>query len=432
MRRPFVLLHRYLGLTIAVFLILSGLTGAVISWDHELDELLNPHLLKTTSRGELIPTTQLVETIESEYPDVQVTYFENGAEPGHAVYFWADPRLNPDTGELFDPGFNQVYMDGVTGEILGTREWGAFWPISRETFVSFLYEFHFSLHIPEFWGTDHWGLWLLGVIALIWTFDSFVGFYLTLPKRRQREANPPGADQDAGETRSTSWLKRWQPAWMIRWHSGSTRLNFDLHRALGLWTWGLLFIIAFTAFSLNLYREVFYPVMSLVSDVTPTPIDERDPTPHNAPVDPALSFSEVMTIARQEADQRGWEKPIGSMWHARDFGVYRAEFYLPEEGHGAGGVGHNALYFDSQDGRLLGDFKPWQGTAADIFVQAQFPLHSGRILGLPGRILISIMGLIVASLSITGIVIWARRLRARTASATRRQELQREGQVLTT
>jgi uncharacterized iron-regulated membrane protein len=64
---------------------------------------------------------------------------------------------------------------------------------------------------------------------------------------------------------------------------------------------------------------------------------------------------------------------------------------------------------------LLGDRQPWKGTAADLFVQAQFPLHSGRILGLPGRILISAMGLVVAILSVTGVVIWARKRRARLA-----------------
>jgi uncharacterized iron-regulated membrane protein len=126
-----------------------------------------------------------------------------------------------------------------------------------------------------------------------------------------------------------------------------------------------------------------------------------------------LTFKDVMAAAQTEADQRGWDKPIGSMWYAREFGVYRAEFYSPDEGHGAGGVGHKALFFDSLDGRLLGDWQPWHGTAADIFVQAQFPLHSGRILGLPGRILISIMGIVVAALSITGVVIWRRKSRAR-------------------
>lgn len=402
-RRALTLLHRYLGLTMAGFLVVSGLTGAVISWDHELDEWLNPHLLKATGEGSALASTTLVANIEAAFPEVQVTYFENAAETGGSQYFLVEPRVDPATQELFEPGFNQVYMDPISGQILGTREWGAFWPVSRETFVSFLYEFHYSLHIPEFWGTDHWGLWLLGAIALIWTIDCFIGFYLTLPRRR--------AVND--KARSRSYWQRWKPAWGLRWRGGATRLNFDIHQAFGLWAWIILFTIAFTAFSLNLYREIFFPVMSMVSDVTPTPIDARTPTPHNAPITPRVTFADVMTAARAEADQRGWRKPIGSMWYAREYGVYRAEFYSPDEGHGSGGVGHKALFFDSQDGRLLGDWQPWQGTAADIFVQAQFPLHSGRILGMPGRILVSVMGIVVAALSITGVVIWWRKLRAR-------------------
>ena len=44
MRAILVVLHRWFGLFIAGFLIIAGLTGALISWDHELDEWLNPHL----------------------------------------------------------------------------------------------------------------------------------------------------------------------------------------------------------------------------------------------------------------------------------------------------------------------------------------------------------------------------------------------------
>ncbi|WP_370551375.1 PepSY domain-containing protein [Glaciimonas sp. PAMC28666] len=40
-------------------------------------------------------------------------------------------------------------------------------------------------------------------------------------------------------------------------------------------------------------------------------------------------------------------------------------------------------------------------------------MHSGRIFGLTGRILISIMGVIVAMLSATGLLIWFRKRRAR-------------------
>jgi uncharacterized iron-regulated membrane protein len=52
-------------------------------------------------------------------------------------------------------------------------------------------------------------------------------------------------------------------------------------------------------------------------------------------------------------------------------------------------------------------------------MQAQFPLHSGRILGLPGRILVSFMGVMVALLSATGLVIWFKKLKARRSAAQR-------------
>ncbi|RFC31659.1 MAG: PepSY-associated TM region [Candidatus Nitrotoga sp. SPKER] len=107
------------------------------------------------------------------------------------------------------------------------------------------------------------------------------------------------------------------------------------------------------------------------------------------------------------------------MFYSQNFGVYGVQFYRPEDGHGAGSVGHKRLYYDGQDGRYLGDRQPWTGTAADIFVQAQFPLHSGRILGLPGCILISIMGVVVAMLSVTGVVIWWRKRKARVLALSR-------------
>lgn len=275
------------------------------------------------------------------------------------------------------------------------------------------------------WGIDRWGIWLLGIIAIIWTLDCFVGAYLTLParKRSQSKADDRQASDDAlaDDTVivSKSFWQRWRPAWKIRTGSGPYKLNFDLHRAVSLWTWGILFIVAFTAFSLNLFREVFHPVMNTFSQVTPTPFDQRERTPKHEPVTPALGFAEVIAIARANAQTRGWEEPAGSVFYAQNFGIYGVQFFHPEADHGVGGVGHKRLYYDAIDGRYLGDRQPWKGTAADIFIQAQFPLHSGRILGLPGRILISVMGLVVAMLSVTGVYIWWKKRAARSKQSVR-------------
>ena len=41
---------------------------------------------------------------------------------------------------------------------------------------------------------------------------------------------------------------------------------------------------------------------------------------------------------------------------------------------------------------------------------------------MPGRILIAVLGLAIAVLSVTGVVIWWRKLRARRATASKRNE----------
>lgn len=422
MRRVFGLLHRWAGLLTAAFLFVTGLTGAVISWDHELDEWLNPHLTDARTTGPARDALGLAREVEQRYPNVQVTYVPLVAEPGHSLALGVDPRVNSATGTMYEPGFNQVFVDPASGAELGKREWGAVWPVTTENLVSFLYVLHYSLHLPEMWGIDHWGLWLLGGIALIWTLDCFIGFYLTLPQRKRAQQAARAADDIAGDApvaASRTYWQRWKPAWLVRWKAGATKVNFDLHRAFSLWTWLLLFIIAFTAFSLNLYREVFFPVMSLVSNVTPSPFDVRTPADHDKPIKPALDFGDTLRTAQSEAVRRGWSEPAGDIFYSREFGIYGVSFFHPEDGHGAGGVGHRRLYLDGQNGAILGERQPWKGTAADIFVQAQFPLHSGRILGLPGRILISTMGLIIAMLSVTGVIIWLKKRKARALSESR-------------
>ena len=402
MRPVFVLIHRYVGLLMVPFLIVTGLTGAIISWDHELDDLLNPHLMKAPGRGPAISSLQLARDIEARDPRVRVGFIPLATEPGESLPFGVQPRVDPATGKLFSPGYNQLFIDPATGAELGRREWGATWPITRENIVSFLYVLHFSLHLPESMGSDRWGIRLLGVIAILWTIDCFTGVYLTFPAHRKgsHPARP-------------SWWQRWKPSWRIRPHAGTYKLHYDLHRASSLWVWGLLFVLAFTAFSLNLYREVFYPMMSSFSQVTPTPFDTRIPTGPLHPIEPRVGFAEIVEQARSEARRRHWDEPPGSIFYAAEFGVYGVQFFHPGGDHGAAGVGPARLFFDGQDGRLIGERLPWKGTVADFFVQAQFPLHSGRILGLPGRIAISLMGVVVAMLSVTGTYVWWRKRRGR-------------------
>lgn len=409
MRAAFTIVHRWAGLFIAVFLFIAGLTGAVISWDHELDEWLNPHLYDAKAAGTPLPPLELVRRVEAADPRIRVTYFPLSFEKGHNADLFVEPRIDPVTGSLYPVDYNQVFIDPASGEVAGKRFWGAI-SLRSEDILPFLYKLHYSMHIPDFWGIDTWGLWFMGLVGIVWMFDCLVGFYLTLPARAGPGAGEPGqAVAGAGGPSRRTWWQRWKPAWTIKRGAGSYRRHLDLHRAFGLWLWAALFILAFTSISMNLNDEVVRPILGRISTLTPDAFDDRAPTAPGKPIEPKVTFPQAIEIARAEARRRGWEEPAGSAFYGLQHGLYAVSFFHPGDDHGSGGMGVKTLIVDGLSGAIQGARVPWEGTAADIFMQFQFPLHSGRIAGIPGRVFLSFMGLVVALLSATGIMIWLKK-----------------------
>lgn len=401
MRPILVLLHRWCGLFIALFLFIAGLTGAVISWDHELDEWLNPHLFDARSEGVAQEPLQLADALEARDPRLQVSFMSLALEPGHALNVFVDPRIDERTGKAYELGFNQLGVDPVSGEIQGQREWGAI-SLSRENLLPFLYKLHYSLHIPDGFGIEL-GVLFFGLVAMVWCLDCLVALWLSFPNRRS-----------------------WRKSFAFRWRQGGYKLNFDLHRSGGVWLWLLLLTLAVTSVSMNLQNQVVRPLVEVFSPLTPSPFASRTPVTLDQQIEPQIDRRKAIAIAAAEARRLGWEAPPGGLFHSAEFGVYGVGFYALGEDHGDAGLGNPWIYVDSRSGELAGAHVPGSGSAGDIFLQAQFPLHSGRIIGLPGRILVSLLGLVVAGLSVTGVVIWAKKRRSRQLSEQR----QRDGQAL--
>jgi len=386
MRGVLVTLHRWLGLGVAGFLFLAGLTGAIISWDHEIDAWLNPTLFEAPSAAQARAPLALAAQAERADPRLQVTFLPLSIEPGHSLLLGVEPRPDPRTGKAAELDFNQLAVDPASGEPLGRRFWGQ--PsLMRENLLPFLYKLHYSLTLPLVSGVDV-GVLLMGVVGMAWAIDCLVALWISFPR-----------------------LASWRKSFAFRWREGGYRLTFDLHRSGGVWMWLLLLTLAVTSVSMNLSREVVRPLVSLVSPLSEDPFSSRTPRGFDRPAAPAISREQVLTLAIAEARARGWTAPAGGIFYSPLYDVYGVGFYRPGEDHGDGGLGNPWLYFDGRTGAPAGALTPGQGSAGDIFLAAQFPLHSGRILGLPGRILVSLLGLAVATLSATGVVIWARKRR---------------------
>lgn len=367
-RALLVRLHRYVGLTIAGFLVVTGLTGAVIAFEKEVDGWLNPAMMRVAPDRPALSLNELVARIERARPDLSVATIELPEAAGRSVRtFVTAPDGTP-------AAVNELFADPATGTVLGTRLWGDI-RLDRQHIVPLLYAIHQDLHLP-----GEWGRWLLGGVALAWVFDCFVGFALTLPLGRP-------------------FLRKWAPSWRIKRKAGSWRTIFDWHRASGLWLWPALLVVAVTSVSLNLYQEVFSPLLTRVLPVEwPMPGKQRL-------TGTWTGFDAAVACAQGEARRMGRDAPVRQVVRLDAKGMYRVKLRHVD----TVGAGPLIVHVAGDGCRPIAVAGAGTGASGNKVIDLMFPLHSGDAGGLAGRILICLTGLTVAGLSITGIWIWLRK-----------------------
>lgn len=390
MRSFLVLLHRYIGLATAVFLLLAGITGSLLAFNHELDEWLNPEFYAASAAGERLPPGELVDAVQSVHPKLQVWYMEYPNETGHTALLAAVPRNDPATGKPFKERNEVFYLDPVSGEQKGLRYWGECC-FQRENFVPFILEFHYNLTLP-----GNWGLLLMGLVAIAWVIDCFVALWLTLP-------------------RGKLFWKKWSSAWKIK-GGHAYRLNFDLHRAGGLWLWLLLLPIAVSSVAMNLPSQAFKPVVSLFSPIEPSVYETRGRMPAEELGITRLSYQQAYERAQEEGKRLGLTAAIGELYYSFEYNFYGAGFGQ----HDTEAHGKSWLFFHGTDGRLLGQEIAGEGTLGERFYRLQLPIHGGRIIGFSGQVMIAVLGVLIAGLSGTGVYIWWRKWQARRSGKARR------------
>lgn len=385
MRPILTLLHRWFGLFIALFLFVAGLTGAIIAWDHELDAWIAPEFYHAQeSLGEAKTPLVLAREFEEKNPELMVTFIPLTLDTGDAMSAMIAPRKTSEQTPAELP-YNQIALNPYTGEVQAKRLWGEI-SLARENLLPFIYKLHYTLHLPDMSGLEI-GLLLMGIVGIVWMLDCFIALSISFPSRAQ-----------------------WRKSFAFRWRSNSHKITFDLHRSGGVWVWLLLLMMAITSISMNLEQQVVRPVVGLFSTLTPSPFELKKPAPFSEPI---FNREAIVDLASAQAKTQSISAPLGGIFYSSMMDIYGVGFFAPGMGHGDLGLGNPWLYFDGKTGAYLGGKIPGQGTAGDIFMQTQFPLHSGRIIGITGRIMVTVLGLLIAMLSVTGVIIWARKRKSR-------------------
>lgn len=387
-RTTLVLFHRWVGLAMAGFLVIAALTGSLLVWYEELDAAINPQLFRVAPPG---PDAQPLDVLTLRELTVQQTgddlfYFSlKPPRPGHAIVFRLD-----------QPNRQEIFVDPYTGRILGRRIWGDLGQ-GVTNLMPFIYRLHDSLALGVF------GSYLLGVIALLWTIDCFVGACLTFPA-----------------TRENFW-QRWGKAWRVRMNGGTHKVSFDLHRAGGLWVWPLLFVLAWSSVAFNL-AEVYNPVMNTLFERQRESMQwaQRESNPH-----PALDWWQARSAGRrlmaEQAQKHGF-KILSEDWIAHQpalklyFYDVRSSLDVSDDEHKS----ETRLYFDADTAELLYVHLPTGVASGDTIRSWITSLHRTALWGVPFKMLMTTVGLGVVMLSVTGVVIWLRKRDAKLRAQTKR------------
>ncbi|MET4580181.1 PepSY-associated TM helix domain-containing protein [Ottowia thiooxydans] len=404
-------LHRWFGLSMAGFLFLAGLSGAFLAWYEELDAWLSPALLKAqpvTGHEHVLAPLVLRAQVERAYPDKLVNHIPLSQPAGRSAVFYVVARPGqPGTPEA---PVLQVLVHPYTGQVLGERVLGEI-GFDPKHVMPFIYRLHHSLAL----GTA--GIILLGAMAILWTVDCFLGFWLTLPAPRRRlESAVPG------QLTGKPWLVKWKHSWSIRWHNGAYKRNFDLHRAGGLWIWPMLVVLAWSSVAFNL-SPVYYSTMK--SAGLPFQGTAKSLQASGVPqFEPGLDWSQALKTGRELMSAQAL---------ARDFKTEREDllyydvrkatfsYYVRSSLDVREKVGRTHVVFDAHTGALRSTWIPTGAAAGDTLTSWITALHIAGMWGQPFQIFVTLMGVLVAMLSLTGLVIWQKkRLLRRKADQARR------------
>jgi len=400
-RRIIVWLHRWTGLLLAGFLILEGLTGSVIAFYGDLERLVSPQYYATPKPGApTLGAATLAERAEALVPQAQDCVFD--LRPDQFIASWCKPRDNPSTGKPYELGFTRLILDPWTGAELARLEHEDDLLRGPQALLPFIYGLHKRLALGPY------GELTLGIIALLWTLDCFAGFYLTLPVAIEH------------------FWRRWKPSFLIKWPAGLYRLNFDLHRASGLWLWPALFIFAWSSVLFNL-PSVYEPVNSAVFGRSSL-LDQYMAIPQHPNDTPSLDWRAALAtgarlMKEQEAIYGFTFKQLRSIGYDHNKGIYSYGGVSSLDVDVEDG-GQTFLVFDGDTGALRRLFLPTGRNSADTVSLWLRALHLADLRGsLAYRIFVCLLGLVIALLSATGVYIWWKKRVARKFSAEHRVEM---------
>lgn len=360
--------HRYLALGVGFLFVLLGLSGSLNVFFQELDPWLNPALVVAATDAPPRPLADIQRLIRDRHPDWPGTWrLDLPGHPQDALKAWYSPTPDERREHLAAP---LLSIDPYTAEVLAEREF------YHGTAVGWVYKLHLTLLLGKPGET------LVGLLGPALALSALSGICLWWPG---------------------NW-RRLKAAVTIKVTAGAGRLIFDLHRSFGIYS-ALILILLGLSGGYFVFESAVTPLLARLCTIRQHPW--QDPPGLAAtlrPGAPIIAADQAIASARRVfpgAELKSLSLPGAST------GYYVAAFRQADESNIT--FPASKVWVDSYTGAILATLDPNQFSAGETLINLAFPIHSGEVFGLPGRLIIFASGLMPLALYITGLAQWWRK-----------------------
>lgn len=360
------LLHLWLGLSSGLVVFVVAITGCIYAFQQEIQDLTQPYRFVEARDQPPLPPSRIRQIADAQLPGKHI----------HGVLYQEDHRAaNAIYYSYEDDYYDFVYVNPYTGQVLKVQD-------VYQTFFRFILDGHFYLWLPHEIGQP-----AVATATLVFVVMLLTGLVLWFPKSRK------GLKQ------------RFSIKWNARWR----RTNYDLHNVLGFYVLSLALVLALTGlvWGFAWFKEAVYAA---------------------AGGKKSLTYTEPLSDSTASVAQAAQPDPVDLLWEQTRTAYPQAasiEMHFPETAQSPIHVAVNPdagtywqidyLYYDQYTLEEVPADHVWdrfaQASVADRLMRMNYDVHTGAIAGLTGKILAFLVSLIIASLPVTGTMIWLGRKR---------------------
>lgn len=325
LRRALFQIHLWTGVALGLYVLVISISGSAVVFRNEIYRAADQGPKIVPVLGEKLSDEAMKAAARKAFPGDSVSYLWPAKQPDHATEVWMDHN-----GER-----NQRLFDPYTGEDLGPSV-----PYAIQVTAWFM-----RLHTELLGGET--GKTINGVASIIFTLLCITGAVVWWP----------GVD-------------RWKRSLWVNPKSGWKRINWDLHSAVGFWTFGLVFMWAVTG----------------IFVVWPTPFERQ--------------LHKVLPLRQYQVPEDIPDEPRAALVVAVPLTAQVTQLPAPPDGKGGkGGFGKGK-----------GKRAPIVLTAGDKVVRWSYYLHFGNFAGNKTKALWVLLGLLPSLLFVTGTIMWWNRV----------------------